>query len=138
MSLREARTIDVSIACSYDAAYAFLREPANFAKWASGLGSSLTRARDGTWVALTAEGAVRVRFTEPNAFGVLDHFVQPPGESPEIDVPMRLIRNGAGCTLSLTLFRQAGMTDDRFAADADWVRRDLQTLKVLLDPITPD
>jgi hypothetical protein len=30
--------------------------------------------------------------------------------------------------VALTLFRQPGMSDEQFAADADWVRRDLAAL----------
>jgi hypothetical protein len=73
-----------------------------------------------------------VRFTPPNPFGVLDHYVQPPG-LPEIHVPMRLLPNHDACEITLTLFRQPTMTDDQFAADTDWVRRDLATLKSLLE-----
>jgi hypothetical protein len=43
-------------------------------------------------------------------------------------MPLRVIENGAGAEVSLTLFRRPGMTDEKFAADADWVRRDLATL----------
>jgi hypothetical protein len=33
----------------------------------------------------------------------------------------------------LTLFRQPGMSDEKFAADADWVGRDLLAAKKLLE-----
>ena len=35
----------------------------------------------------------------------------------------------------LTLFRGPGMTDETFARDADWVRRDLAALKRLLEHV---
>jgi hypothetical protein len=73
-----------------------------------------------------------VRFTPPNPFGVLDHYVQPPG-APEIHVPMRLLQSNDACEITLTLFRQPTMTDAQFAADADWVRCDLAALQSLLE-----
>jgi hypothetical protein len=46
---------------------------------------------------------------------------------------MRLIPNHDACEIALTLFRQPTMTDAQFAADADWVRRDLAALKAILE-----
>jgi predicted homoserine dehydrogenase-like protein len=75
---------------------------------------------------------VKIRFTEPNAYGVLDHYVELPDGS-EIYVPMRVIANGTGSEVMLTLFRVPGMNDEKFAADAQWVMRDLNRLKDLLE-----
>ncbi|MOA25382.1 hypothetical protein D3C78_1461030 [compost metagenome] len=47
-------------------------------------------------------------------------------------VPLRVVANGDGCTVALTLFRRPEMDDERFAADCDWVRRDLLALRRLL------
>ena len=98
-----------------------------------GLGSSLEQASDGAWIAETPAGRATIRFSEPNAFGVLDHTVVPaPGM--EIYVPLRVVANGdAGSEILLTLFRQPGMSDEKFAADAAWVLRDLRALKALLE-----
>jgi hypothetical protein len=46
---------------------------------------------------------------------------------------MRLLQSNDACEITLTLFRQPTMTDEQFAADAAWVRRDLATLKSLLE-----
>jgi hypothetical protein len=43
------------------------------------------------------------------------------------------VAKGGGCELVLTLFRQPGMSDERFAADAQWVMRDLDAAKRLLE-----
>jgi hypothetical protein len=129
----EALTVSVSIERPWSEIYDFGSVPENFPAWASGLGSSLERASDGEWVAETSEGRVTIRFSEPNKFGVLDHTVIPaPGV--EIYVPLRVVANGdAGSEVLLTLFRQPGMSDEKFAADAEWVLRDLQKLKALLE-----
>ena len=46
---------------------------------------------------------------------------------------MRIIPNGSGCELIFTLFRLPGASDEKFAADAEWVMRDLTALKNLLE-----
>jgi hypothetical protein len=111
--------------------YGFMSAPENFPKWASGLGKSLTKT-DGVWIAETQHGPMKVRFTERNSFGVLDHYVIPePGR--EIYIPMRVISNGTGSEVLFTLFRLPEMSDEKFAQDAEWVKRDLDALKNLLE-----
>jgi hypothetical protein len=52
----------------------------------------------------------------------------------EIYVPLRVVANGdAGSEVLLTLFRRPGMSDEKFAADAEWVLSDLRKLKALLE-----
>ncbi len=129
--LLETRVVSQSIERPWQEVYAFAAEPRNMPQWASGLGASLERV-EGDWVAQGPEGPVRVRFSERNGFGVLDHHVVlAPGV--EVLVPLRVLPNGAGAEMQLTLFRQPGMSDTQFAADADWIARDLQTLKRLLE-----
>lgn len=126
------RHLSVSIGRDAERAYEFLSRPENFAKWASGLAGSLGKV-GGEWVARTPEGPMKVRFSEPNELGVLDHWVYPQGGG-EIYVPLRVIASGEGCCeLVLTLFRQRGVSDEKFAADVDWVMRDLQAAKKLLE-----
>ena len=95
--------------------YNFVSDPRNLAKWASGI-----------------DAKAKVRFVERNKFGVLDHFVTL-GSKPEVYVPMRVFPNGEGTEVLLTVFRQPGMSDEKFAEDTQWVRRDLEALKELLE-----
>ena len=46
---------------------------------------------------------------------------------------MRLIQNGAGCELLFTLFREPGTPEDKYAADLEFVKRDLNELKKVLE-----
>lgn len=131
MTTYEARNISVTIARDWRAVYAFLAAPENWQSWAAGLGSGLRRAGD-DWVAQSPQGPIRIRFSPPNAFGVLDHVVIPE-QGGEIHLPIRAIANGTGCEVLFTLFRLHGVDDATFAADAQAVRRDLQTLKALLE-----
>jgi len=95
--------------------YEFVCNPKNLPAWASGLAA-----------------AVKVRFAERNSYGVLDHYVSvDSGE--EVFVPMRVFANGSGSEVLLTIFRQPGVSEEKFADDAQWVRRDLEALKELLE-----
>ena len=113
---REARNITVSIDCRFQQAYDFLSVPENFPKW----------------VAATVHGPMKVRFSERNAFGVLDHSVIP-RDGAEIYVPLRVVANGSGCELTLTLFRLPGTVEEQLSADAQLVLRDLNAAKNLLE-----
>lgn len=126
-----SRTLSVTINFSAQAVYDFAATPENLPLWASGLGKSFKQV-DGEWIAETAEGTVKVRFSARNSYGVLDHWVSPAPDV-EIYIPMRVVPNGSGCELLFTLFHLPGMSDAQFAADADWVMRDLTALKNLLE-----
>ena len=95
--------------------YNFISDPKNLPKWASGLSA-----------------AVKVRFVERNKYGVLDHYVSV-GSGEEVYVPMRIFPNGDGTEVLLTVFRQAGTSEEKFGEDTQWVRRDLEALKELLE-----
>ena len=131
VSTNPSRNLSVSINRNAKDVYDFVRIPENFPRRASGLGKSLNKVK-GEWIAETPEGPVKVRFTERNEFGILDHWVSPkPGL--QIYIPMRVIANGSGSELIFTLFRLPDMSDEKFTADAEWVMRDLTTLKSLLE-----
>ena len=95
--------------------YAFVSDPKNLPAWASGLSA-----------------AVKVRFVERNPFGVLDHYVRV-DSGQEVYMPMRVFPNGEGAEVLITVFRQPGVSDEKFAEDTHWVRRDLEALKTLLE-----
>src|SRR5262245_60614749 len=106
----EARKLSVTIDRPARIAYEVLCLPETFRQWASGVGDA------------------PVRFSERNSHGVLDHSVRT-ADGTDVYVPLRVIPKGARCSLELTLFRQPGMTDERFAADSEWVMRDLLAAK---------
>jgi hypothetical protein len=131
--MQEYVTLSIDINHDAGALYERLWRPEAFLEWASGLcGANLKREglkQDGeVWTGEGMEGQLRVRFSGPNDFGVLDHWVAQAGE-PENYVPLRVIANGAGATVCLTVFRPPGMADGMFATEAEWVKRDLQALK---------
>jgi hypothetical protein len=124
--------ISVSIECPASEVYAFAANGANLPRWASGLsGGSITSAGN-DWIADSPMGKIRIRFAERNGFGVLDHDVTlPSGET--VYNPMRVFANGDGCEVVFTLYQRPGMSSEAVAEDAATVRRDLETLKALLE-----
>lgn len=124
----EATVITVSIPRSAQALYDAIWKPEAFPAWASGLSGSALR-RDGEfWTTQGPAGPIRIRFTDRNPFGVMDHWVELGGDR-VVYVPMRVVANGGGSEVMLTLFRQPWMTAEQFAEDEAWVRRDLARLK---------
>ena len=130
-TMYQSRNLSVQIRRNPRDVYNFTSVPENFPRWASGLGKSLKR-KNGEWIAETPQGPIKVRFTERNEFGILDHYVIPES-GVEIYIPMRVIPNGSGSELIFTLFRLSDVSDEKFAADAEWVMRDLTALKNLLE-----
>jgi hypothetical protein len=128
--MHEAKTISISISRPWQELYEAIWQPSFFPKWASGLSKSSLEMDGDRWKAEGPEGTVKIRFTDYNGFGVMDYYVDV-GNDQEIYVPMRVIPNANGTEVLLTLFRQPEMSDEKFAADADWVERDLGTLKSL-------
>ena len=116
MTTVESRTLTVRIERPQPEVYDFLAEPVNFPAWASGM----------------APGDESVTYTPRNDYGIADHTVHLP-DGGEVYVPLRAIRNGTGTEVQLTLFRGPEMTDAKFAEDAEWITKDLHTLKSLLE-----
>jgi hypothetical protein len=127
----EVRHVSVSIARPPADVYAFASDPKNVPRWASGLASAIRRVDD-EWIAEAPEGQVKVRFTPRNDLGVLDHEVVLPSGA-LVRVPMRVIPNGSGSEVVLTVFRRPGASDEELARDAQWVERDLNALKRALE-----
>lgn len=65
------------------------------------------------WNSQGPESTTRIRFMERNPYGVLDHYVDM-GSGSEIHVPVRVVQNGHGAEVPLTLFRQLGMSEAKF------------------------
>jgi hypothetical protein len=74
---------------------------------------------------------MRILFSEPNRYGVLDHAVIPEN-GPAMHNPLRVLANGSGSEVMFTLF-QRDMSDDEMARDAGMVARDLAALKAMLE-----
>ncbi|WP_214408210.1 SRPBCC family protein [Pseudonocardia lacus] len=128
----ESRHLSVSIARPWREVYDFACEPANLPQWAAGLAGSTVELIDGDWVTDSPMGRVKVAFTRPNEFGVLDHDVTlPTGEV--VNNPVRVFGNGDGCDVVFSVRRRDGMTAADLDGDARLVQQDLQTLRALME-----
>jgi hypothetical protein len=127
-----ARTISLSIQRDWRDLYERFWRPESFPLWASGLSKAGLEQAGDVWRAKGPDGPMTIRFTPHNAFGIMDHWVDVGGGC-EVYVPLRMLANGTGCLVSLTLFRQPEMDEARFAQDAAWVERDMEALKYLAE-----
>lgn len=126
-----SRHVSVVIGTTPEAAYEFASRPENLPLWAAGLVQTTLRPDGDSWVADTPDGAVRIRFAERNAWGVLDHEVTlPTGETTYN--PFRILPHPDGCEALFTI-RQLGMSDEELERDAGLVTDDLGRLAVLLE-----
>ena len=127
----EMRHVSVSVDRSPDDVYRFMANIESMALWAAGIGK-LTQVQGQDWVSEGPLGKAKVRFSEPNAFRVLDHDVTLPS-GVTVHNALRVLPNHQGCEVVFSVVRQRGMSDDEYARDADAVEEDLRTLKKLLE-----
>ncbi|RFB74988.1 SRPBCC family protein [Methylovirgula sp. 4M-Z18] len=126
----EAKTLSISIPRPWQDLYEAIWRPEFFPKWASGLSSSALTWDGEQWRAQGPEGPIRIRFSAHNPYGIMDHTVDT-GMGEPVYVPMRVLANGDGAEVMLTIFCQPAMTAEKFEADLQWVEGDLQALKAL-------
>ncbi|MBJ3783994.1 SRPBCC family protein [Devosia sediminis] len=132
MPTYHSRTLSVTIARPWKEVYAFAADPANMAEWAAGLGGDFEPAPDGDgWIANQDGTAIRITFTPPNDFGVLDHDVHTPGGV--VHVALRVVPNGSGAEVTFLLLQERAMSDAELERDAAAVQKDLDTLKRLME-----
>jgi len=128
----EAITVGISIDRDWRDLYGSIWRPEAFPSWASGLSNASLVRQGEIWTAQGPEGPIQIRFTDRNGFGVMDHWVNLGGRR-VVYVPLRIVANGTGAEVLLTLFRQPDMSEVKFAQDQDWVKRDLLALKALAE-----
>jgi hypothetical protein len=111
--------------------YAYTSNPENLPQWAAGLGAGISR-KGAHWEVDTPQGKVGLHFTPRNEYGVLDHTVKLP-DGTRVYVPMRVLANGEGSEVVITLYRQPEMDDAAFERDAGMMQDDLARLKHVLE-----
>ena len=131
----QTRFVTTTIARPWREVYAYASDPRHLVDWAGGLAKAQVEPapdRPGTWVADSPMGRVEVEFVPENEFGVLDHVVRLP-DGLEMPNPLRVVPLDDGAELVFHVRRRAGMSDEEFAADAEHVARDLETLRRILE-----
>lgn len=131
MTTMTSRIVHISIMRPWKEVYAYAADPARMPDWAVGLASGLTRDGD-EWIASGPLGDVRVRFAEPNEFGVIDHVVTMP-DGLEVYNALRVTPNGDGAEVAFTVLKLPDIQDSDFERDSVAVRADLGALKQILE-----
>ncbi|NIF24081.1 MULTISPECIES: hypothetical protein [Pantoea] len=126
-----SQTLSITIARHWLDLYETIWKPEFFAKWASGISNGTLEPEGNAWRATGPEGSVKIRFTPHNTLGVMDHWVDT-GFGKEIYMPMRVIANEAGAQILITVYRQPLMSDEKYAEDIAWVKKDLARLDAIL------
>jgi hypothetical protein len=127
MTIYKCRTITVSIDRDWREVYDFASIPHNFQRWAAGLGKRFEGSGE-EWTAEDPDGRpIRIRFSRPNDFGVLDHVVFAEGR--ETRNALRVVPNGTGAEIMFTILKAPDMSEEVFVADVAAVERDLHALK---------
>jgi hypothetical protein len=127
----KSKTINKSIKIDPETVYDFLSNLENLSRWAADTFPSITEV-NGEWIVDTPHGQNKVMLTERNNYGILDHHVKLTS-GVEVYVPMRVVKNGDGSEVMLTVFQPPEMTDEAFVEDIQTVEKDLNNLKTIVE-----
>lgn len=131
-TFHNAKHISITINRPSSEVYHFVSNPENLPQWAAGLADTTLKKSGNEWLTNSPMGQIKIKFTDKNSYGVIDHDVTlPNGEI--VYNPLRVIKNSFGSEVIFTLFQRAQMTDDEFKKDSELVRKDLEKLKSILE-----
>ncbi len=86
---------------------------------------------DGWWMFQGPHGKARLKFSENEKFGILDHvFEDPDGKW---DVPMRVVSNGDFSEVVITLHKPQNFTDELFSERVKEVEEIFQKMKEAIE-----
>jgi hypothetical protein len=134
--MMKSKTMSTSIKSDPKTVYDFVSNLENLPRWASSTFPTIKEV-NGEWVVDTQNGRNKVMITERNNFGILDHHVKL-NSGVEVYVPMRVVKNGDGSEVMLTVFQapemtEEGLTEEGFTKDIQTVEKDLDHLKTLIE-----
>jgi hypothetical protein len=129
--MMKSKTMSTSIKSDPKTVYDFVSNLENLPRWASSTFPTINEV-NGEWVVDTQNGRNKVMITEKNNFGILDHHVKLTS-GVEVYVPMRVVKNGDGSEVMLTVFQALEMTEEGYTKDIRTVEKDLDHLKTLIE-----
>ena len=119
--------VHISILATPKSVIAFLTDMDNWKTWAPWV-RSVKRLSEGSWSLDTKDGAMMVRFVEPNSLGVLDHQVTVAAGMTVLNA-MRVVPNGSGSELVMVVTQSPQMSSEQFEQDVQAVTDDFARLK---------
>ena len=131
MQTFNSQILSVTINRAWTEVYDFASDPRNLSHWAAGLGSGFEQSGE-DWTLFDPSGKpVKMRFAQRNAYGILDHDVFV--DDRVVHVAIRVMPNGDGAEVAFLLLQTPDLSDADLRRDAAAVRKDLDTLKALLE-----
>jgi len=127
LNVQRTAVVHTSILAPPQDVVAFLSDMQNWKTWAPWI-QSVARSSPRDWTLETEAGLMKVRFVEPNSFGVLDHHVTLASGFPVLNA-MRVLPNGAGSELVMVLFQSPATSTSEFERDVQAVTDDFARIK---------
>lgn len=129
----ESKVVVVSINRPFAEVYDFVAEPLNLMHWGTTFGTEMKHLQGRDYLVDIPSGEVVLRFADRNDYGVIDFVLYGRDQTPGQPTPARVYPNGEGTDIAITLFRQPGMSNEKFKSDEEWMRSDLSRLKAVLE-----
>lgn len=114
-----------------DKAFAFLANPMNWPQYAVVNLRTVSPGKDGWFKAVTKFGEGEIKVDGVKEFGILDHVWKDPQASWK--VYSRVVPNGDGSTVMMTLFQPPIMTDAQFDQAMNEMNIEMAKLKEVLE-----
>jgi hypothetical protein len=110
--ISRSRIKSIDIQASVEKVFAFLADPMNWPQYAVVNLRSVTPSKNDWYKAVTKFGEGQLKITPIKEFGLLDHTWKDPQAT--WTVYSRVVPNGDGATVSMTLFQPPVMNDAQF------------------------
>jgi hypothetical protein len=121
----------VDIQATPEKVLAFLSNPINWPAYAVVNLRSVSPGEDGWFKAVTKFGQGEIKINAVKELGVFDHIWRDPQATWEVF--SRVVPNGDGSTVTMTLFQPTVMTDDQFDQAMDDMEIEMYKLKELME-----
>jgi hypothetical protein len=133
MRLKMARSEvkHVDIRAPYEKVYEFISNPLNWPKYAIVNLRSVETGRNGWFKTVTKFGEGELKMSAVKELGIIDHTWKDPQAS--WTVPARVVRNGGGTTVMMTIFQPPVMTDAQFDSAMREMDIEMAKLKEVLE-----
>lgn len=120
----------VDINATFEKVFAFMSEPMNWPRYAIVNMRSVTPGQDGWYNTVTKFGEGQLKVFPMKEHGIFDHTWKDAQAS--WTVPARVVKNGSGATVLMTLFQPPVMTDAQFDAAMKDMDIEMNELKGIL------
>jgi len=121
----------IDIGATPDKVYAFLSNVLNWPEYAVVNLRSVSPGQDGWFKAVTKFGEGEIKVNGVKEFGILDHVWRDPQASWQVYA--RVVPNGEGSTVMMTLFQPPVMSDQQFSDAMKEMDIEMAKLKEILE-----